>query len=32
MKIAHISDIHLTEHGQVIWDTDTLSHLNSMNQ
>lgn len=29
MKITHISDIHLTEHGQVIWDTDTLSHFES---
>ena len=29
MKIAQISDIHLTEHGQVIWDTDTLSHFES---
>lgn len=29
MKVAQISDIHLTEHGQLIWDTDTLSHFES---
>lgn len=29
MKIAQISDIHLTEQGQIIWDTDTMSHFES---
>lgn len=27
MKIVHISDIHLMENGQIIWDTDTKSHF-----
>lgn len=30
MKIAHISDLHLTERGKIIWDTDTLCHFNQM--
>ena len=28
MKILHLSDIHLTKHGEIIWGTDTLSNLN----
>lgn len=27
MKIIHISDIHLVENGNVIWDTDTKLHF-----
>lgn len=30
MKIAHISDLHLTEKGKIIWDTDILNHFNKM--
>ena len=29
MKVAQISDLHLTKNGQIIWDTDTLSHFKS---
>ena len=28
MKILHLSDIHLTKHGEIIWGADTLSNLN----
>lgn len=27
MKLIHLSDIHLMENGQIIWDTDTKSHF-----
>lgn len=28
MKIAHLSDIHLTENSRIIWGADTMSHFN----
>lgn len=30
MKVAHISDIHLTENGRIIWGADTMSHFNKL--
>ena len=27
MKFIHISDIHLTENGRVIWGVNTLDHF-----
>lgn len=27
MRIAHISDLHLTENGRIIWDVDTQYHF-----
>ena len=27
MKLIHLSDIHLMENGQIIWETDTKSHF-----
>lgn len=30
MRILHLSDIHLTENGQIIWDTDTKCHFDKM--
>lgn len=28
MKIIHLSDIHITDGGHHVWETDTLSHFN----
>ena len=28
MKIAHLSDIHLTENGRIIWGVNTMRHFN----
>lgn len=28
IRIVHMSDIHLTENGRVIWETDTFDHFN----
>lgn len=30
MKVAHISDIHLTENGRIIWGADTMFHFNKL--
>ncbi len=30
MKIAHLSDIHLTENGRIIWGADTMRHFNEV--
>ena len=30
MKVAHISDIHLTENGRIIWGADTMLHFNKL--
>lgn len=30
MKIAHISDIHLSKNGKIIWNTDTLYNFNRL--
>lgn len=27
MKIVHLSDLHIADEGNVLWETDTLSHL-----
>lgn len=27
MKLIHLSDIHLTENGRKIWETNTLAHF-----